>query len=194
MFTGIIECTSRVEAITESPQLLTYTLSAAIAEELKIGESVSHNGICLTVVRVEYNTYQVQVIDQTDRTAVSRWQVGALINVERAMRADYRFDGHMVLGHVDGRGEVESIRHHSDDIRLRITYPTDKARLMVNKGSICLQGISLTIADLQETFFDVAIIPLTWKVTNLHSLHPGDLVNLEYDIIGKYIERYMQSK
>lgn len=194
MFTGIIECIARVEAIVEDPQLFTYTLSAVFADELKVGESISHNGICLTVIRAESNTYQVQVIDQTDRTAVSRWPVGALINVERAMRADYRFDGHMVLGHVDGCGEVESISHNSDDIRLRITYPSDKSRLMVNKGSICLQGISLTIADLQETYFEVAIIPLTWRITNLHTLHSGDLVNLEYDIIGKYIERYMQGK
>lgn len=192
MFTGIIENTGIVKEKLERNRVVQYTILSDLVSELYLGQSISHNGICLTVIEIFSDSYVVQLVPETMDTAVADWMSGELINLERAMAAAYRFDGHIVQGHVDGKGKIEQILISESEIRIRITFSIDKQSLIVPKGSICVNGISLTVAALGENWFEVAIIPHTWKITNLNLLVKGRLVNLEFDILGKYINRYME--
>ncbi|HEY4651462.1 MAG TPA: riboflavin synthase [Pontibacter sp.] len=192
MFTGIIETLGKVEAIREEAANKHFTLSSGITQELQIDQSVAHNGVCLTVVAIAGDTYTVTAIDETlKKTNLNNLQVGDVVNLERCMQANGRFDGHVVQGHVDQIGICESVTDENGSWKFTFSYDTSTGNVTVEKGSICVNGISLTVVDSQEDRFSVAIIPYTYEHTNLHAVKPGDTVNLEFDIIGKYVARLL---
>ena len=194
MFTGIIEGLSEIVSIEKENSNVHYQLKCAITDELKVDQSLAHNGVCLTVTQVEDNHYWVTAIEETlQRTSLKNWEKGALVNYERCMPADGRFDGHIVQGHVDTVGTVKSIEDKQGSWVIHITY-VDNKNITVEKGSICINGISLTVVDSYDNGFSVAIIPYTWEHTNMHQLKEGMSVNLEFDIIGKYLQKMMNSK
>ncbi len=192
MFTGIIESIGIVTDRLDRDSFVQYAISADFISELYPGQSISHNGICLTVAEIAEDYYSVQVITETLQIAQANWVIGERINLERALSVNYRFDGHIVQGHVDSIATVTHILYNASEIRISIAYPEQFDKLLIPKGSVCLNGISLTIAGLRECIFEVAIIPHTWKHTNLQYLSTGDKVNVEFDVLGKYISRYMQ--
>jgi len=193
MFTGLIESVGRVEAVTSTPTGLHIAITTAMAGDLAAGESVSVNGVCLTATRRDPSRMFADIGPETARiTTLGGLRTGQPVNLERSMRADSRFGGHFVQGHVDGIGELRSIREDGDAHWLTIRFPASLAPLIVRKGSIAVDGISLTVADLRETEFDVMIIPFTWQHTNLSSLRGGDSVNLEGDMVGKYVARAVE--
>jgi riboflavin synthase len=195
MFTGIIEEVGRIVAVKTEGQKRRLTISCAkVLPELKIGDSVSVNGVCLTAVAVEVTTetFSADLAQETWlRTSFSRLNSGALVNLELPMRANGRFDGHVVQGHVDGTGSVISFERIPDgnDYLLTIGVPSELTRYIVAKGSLAIEGISLTVAEIEGTQVRVAIIPHTAEVTNLRSLKAGDAVNLEVDVMAKYVEK-----
>ena len=191
MFTGIIEAVGKVENISHEGTNINFVFSAPFVDELKIDQSVAHNGCCLTVVAIENNTYTVTAIKETlDITNLNGLKFGSLVNIERCMKMDGRLDGHIVQGHVDQTGVLKSIENEEGSYVLTFTYD-EKDFTTVNKGSITVNGISLTVVNSQKGQFSVAIIPYTWEHTNMHTLQVGDIVNLEFDIIGKYVARLM---
>lgn len=192
MFTGIIEATGVVVDVIKDIDKNHYKLRCDFTPELKLGESVSHDGVCLTITNIEDDVYSVTAIDTTLHTSNIDWETGHKVNLERAMQANGRLDGHIVQGHVDSTGMVEQIEHNEGSILISVKIAPEFSKNIVDKGSICLNGISLTIVDAHPDVFTVAIIPHTWTHTNLHQLKSGDKVNLEFDIIGKYVERMMQ--
>lgn len=192
MFTGIIETVGRLEKCEEDGTNIHFTFSSSITEELKVDQSVAHDGVCLTVVELVGNdSYMVTAIDETlKRTNLGALEVGSEINLERCMSANGRFDGHIVQGHVDQLGEVVSIAEK--DGSHVFTFQHEKGEnFTVNKGSITVNGVSLTAFNTSDTGFSVAIIPYTFEHTGFKNLRPGDKVNLEFDIIGKYVARMM---
>jgi riboflavin synthase len=190
MFTGLIESVGRVEAVTATATGMHIAITTSFAGDLQAGESVSVNGVCLTATRTDAARMQADIGPETARvTTLGGLQPGQPVNLERSMRADSRFGGHFVQGHVDGIGEVRSVRPDGDARWLTIQFPPGLAPFIVHKGSIAVDGISLTVADLRETEFDVMIIPFTWQHTNLSSLRSGGQVNLEGDMVGKYVAR-----
>ncbi|NEM98817.1 riboflavin synthase [Pontibacter burrus] len=192
MFTGIIETLGRVEAIREEDTNKHFVLSSAFTNELQIDQSVSHNGVCLTVVALEGESYTVTAIDETlKKTNLNSLKVGDVVNLERCMQANGRFDGHVVQGHVDQTGICESVTDENGSWIFTFSYDASTGNVTVEKGSICVNGISLTVVNSQADRFSVAIIPYTFEHTNLHSVKPGDTVNLEFDIIGKYVARLL---
>lgn len=192
MFTGIIETLGRVEAIKEEATNKHFTLRSAFTHELQIDQSVAHNGVCLTVVAIEGDKYTVTAIDETlKKTNLNNLKEGDVVNLERCMQANGRFDGHVVQGHVDQTGICESVTDENGSWIFTFSYDAGTGNVTVEKGSICVNGISLTVFDSQEDRFSVAIIPYTYEHTNLHSVKPGDTVNLEFDIIGKYVARLL---
>jgi riboflavin synthase len=189
MFTGIIEQVGEIVAISENGTNKTFTVSADFAQELKVDQSVAHNGVCLTVESINEGKYTVTAIEETLlKTALNNWQKGTLVNLERCMQMNGRLDGHIVQGHVDGIGKcIELIEKEGS---WEFTFQTSQSlRLIVEKGSICVNGVSLTAFDVQDNTFKVAIIPFTYEHTNFKQLQIGDEINLEFDIIGKYVER-----
>ena len=195
MFTGIIEQLGIVTDVQTAGTNQRFTVRAPFTAELQIDQSVAHDGVCLTVVALqpEVGTYHVTAIQETlDRTTLRDWQPGALLNLERCLAANGRFDGHIVQGHVDTTAELREVRDENGSWRLFFTYaPGHQGHLTVEKGSITINGISLTVVDSGATDFSVAIIPYTWEHTNLHRLRPGDRVNLEFDIVGKYVAKIL---
>ncbi|MEJ8756564.1 riboflavin synthase [Pontibacter sp. H259] len=192
MFTGIIETLGRVEAIQEEATNKHFILSSAFTHELQIDQSVAHNGVCLTVVALDGDRYTVTAIDETlKKTNLNSLKVGDVVNLERCMQANGRFDGHVVQGHVDQTGICESVTDENGSWKFTFSYDASTGNVTVEKGSICVNGISLTVVDSQAHRFSVAIIPYTYEHTNLHSVKPGDTVNLEFDIIGKYVARLL---
>ncbi|RAI99721.1 riboflavin synthase alpha chain [Chitinophaga skermanii] len=190
MFTGIIESLARVTATSREGSNLTITLQSSITHELKIDQSVAHNGVCLTVTGIKNDEYTVVAVDETlQKTNLAQLATGAIVNLERAMLPTQRLDGHMVQGHVDGVGKCISVTPQDGSWVFRIQYPRQFAALIVEKGSICLNGISLTVFDITDNAFSVAIIPYTFEHTTMQSLKAGDAVNLEFDILGKYVAR-----
>lgn len=195
MFTGIIEAVGRVEKITENGTNKNFWLSADFTDELKIDQSLAHNGCCLTVVEIKDNQYLVQAIDETlQKTNVGDWKEGAIINLERCMQMNGRLDGHIVQGHVDERGEVVSIENKDGSYFVTIKYDDNSKFLTVPQGSITVNGISLTVAKSEDYQFSVALIPYTWEFTNMNTLQVGDAVNLEFDIIGKYVAKLLEKQ
>lgn len=196
MFTGIVEEIGKIKAIEKGNRFSKLTISCGlILSDLKIGDSVSTNGVCLTATHVGKDFYQADVMAQTLRVSgLDRLKVGDLVNLERAMSANGRFGGHMVSGHVDGMGEIKEILRESEAIWLRIKTEPRVSQLIVEKGSIAIDGVSLTVAVLTEDGFKVSLIPHTAKATTLGFKKVGDLVNLENDIIGKFVERLMNTK
>ncbi len=190
MFTGIIEAAGQVTHIERDRDNVHFTLRSDISEELKIDQSLSHDGVCLTVVALSGETHTVTAIRETlNRTRLGDWQVGSTVNLERAMQAGARLDGHIVQGHVDTVGECLAVEEAGGSWYYTLKYSTDD--LLVDKGSVCVNGVSLTVVEPIENTFRVAIIPYTFEHTNFRNLKAGDRVNLEFDVIGKYIARQM---
>ena len=190
MFGGLIESVGQVDGVEEIPEGILLTIGTELAPELGLGESVAVNGVCLTVVDRRDDAFVAEVSPETARvTTLGRVSPGAAVNLERSLRVDARLGGHFVLGHVDGIGHVQDVRPQSDFHLITIGYDADLAPYMVRKGSIALDGTSLTIATLRSETFDVQIVPYTWQHTILHTVAPQTAVNLECDIIGKYVVR-----
>ncbi|MFB9862039.1 riboflavin synthase [Rufibacter immobilis] len=194
MFTGIIEAQAEVVAIRDEQANRHFTLRCPFTQELKIDQSVAHNGVCLTVVAIEDAAYTVTAIAETlSRTNLGQLKTGDKVNLERCLLANSRYDGHIVQGHVDQVGVCEEVKDQQGSWLFRFSYqPQAAGNVTVEKGSICVNGISLTVVESGADFFSVAIIPYTYEFTNLHTVKPGDQVNLEFDIIGKYVARLLQ--
>ncbi|WP_454059592.1 riboflavin synthase [Elizabethkingia ursingii] len=191
MFTGIIEAIGKVENIVHEDANVHFTINSPFTGELKIDQSVAHNGCCLTVVAIKDTEYVVTAIKETlDVTALDELKVGNLVNLERCMIMNSRLDGHIVQGHVDQTGYLDTIENQDGSYLLTFKYD-EKDFTTVNKGSITVNGISLTVVNSQKGQFSVALIPYTWEHTNMHQLNIGDKVNLEFDIIGKYVAKLM---
>lgn len=191
MFTGIIETMGIVEEIRLNGTNKEFTISSAISDELKVDQSLAHNGVCLTVTSVENGKHQVTAIDETLlRSNLGDLKIGESINLERAMSGLSRFDGHLVQGHVDTVGVVKSVLDKYGSWIFTFNFPEENKHLLVDKGSICINGVSLTVINPTSNTFQVAIIPYTFENTSFNMLKEGDPVNLEFDILGKYIARY----
>lgn len=192
MFTGIIEATGKVEKIEKNGTNINITLSCPFTEELKIDQSLAHNGCCLTIVKIEDGKYTVNAINETlEKTNLGNWETGTIVNLERCMKLDGRLDGHIVQGHVDKTGEVIAIENKDGSYFVTFKYDSEGSFTTVPQGSITVNGISLTVAKSGNNDFSVALIPYTWEFTNMKFLKIGDKVNLEFDIIGKYISKLM---
>lgn len=195
MFTGIIEAVGVVEKIEQKGSNIDFTLTCPFTDELKIDQSVAHNGCCLTVVEIKNDQYVVTAINETlEKTNLGKWETGTVVNLERCMKMDGRLDGHIVQGHVDKTGEVVGIENKGGSYYITIKYETDGDFVTVPQGSITVNGISLTVANSEDSQFSVAIIPYTWEFTNMKHLKIRDKVNLEFDIIGKYIARLINKQ
>ena len=193
MFTGIIEELGSVRRIEERGENARIVIAAhVVTEGTNHGDSIAVNGVCLTALDIQPDSFAADVSRETlSRSTLGRLEPGAPVNLERAVTAATRLGGHIVQGHVDGRGQFMGVEDHGESWTLRIKYPADLARYLVFKGSVSVEGISLTIAGLTDEYFEIAIIPKTWEVTNLSHLKPGDDVNIEVDVIGKYVERLL---
>lgn len=193
MFTGIIETIGVIVGIEKDQTNIHFTVKSAITKELKIDQSVAHNGCCLTVVNIDGDQYTVTAIDETLlKTNLGTWELGSKVNLERCMQLGARLDGHIVQGHVDTTGvctDVEDL-----DGSWKFTFQYDVKLPTVQKGSITVNGVSLTVVDSEEGLFSVCIIPYTFEYTNFHTFQKGTKVNLEFDIIGKYVAKLMNQK
>ena len=194
MFTGIIEAIAEVVNVDTEGTNKTFTFRSAIANEFKIDQSVSHNGVCLTVVATDGDQYKVTAIEETLlKTNLGDLTPGSKVNLERCMPANGRFDGHIVQGHVDQTATCTQVQERDGSWLFDFEYNASTGNITVEKGSICINGVSLTVFNSGENTFRVAIIPYTYNFTNFHSLNAGDTVNLEFDILGKYIKRILGS-
>lgn len=193
MFTGIIEQVGRLKGIDKDGSNLRLIIEAEFTSELKVDQSIAHNGVCLTVEKLEESSYEVVAIQETlEKTNLSNLKVGEAVNLERCMRMNARLDGHIVQGHVDGRATVKNIIE--EDGSWVFEFSLDQpSKLIVEKGSICINGVSLTAFSVTDHGFSVAIIPYTFEHTTFNALRKNQKVNLEFDIIGKYVERMMQT-
>lgn len=193
MFTGIIEELGRVRSIETRGDGARLVIEARlVTDDGHEGDSISVNGVCLTALDLRADSFAADVSSETlQRSTLGTLRSGSVVNLERAVTPQTRLGGHIVQGHVDGRGRFESASEHGGSWTVRITYPKEMARYFVFKGSVAVEGISLTIAELTDEYFEIAIIPKTWEVTNFSHLRPGDAVNLEADIIAKYVERIL---
>lgn len=190
MFTGIIEATGKITRLKKEGGSLHVEVQSSLSAELKVDQSVSHNGACLTVVKVEDDRHTVVAVAETLRkTNMGNWQTGTLVNLERSLLLNGRLDGHLVQGHVDATATCIQRVEDQGSWQFRFRFPESFAPLVVEKGSICLNGISLTVFDVEKDAFSVVIIPYTFDHTNIHLVQPGDAVNLEFDLIGKYVAR-----
>ena len=191
MFTGIIEEIGSVKAISREAGNIHFTIAAKMTKELKVDQSVAHNGCCLTVVAIHDECYQVTAIQETlDKTNLNHWEIGTEVNLERCLVMNGRLDGHIVQGHVD---TVATCTHYEEQNgSWKYTFQYKDEHLTVEKGSVTINGTSLTVVDSQENGFSVCIIPYTFENTNFKNLKTGDIVNLEFDIIGKYVAKWMQ--
>jgi riboflavin synthase len=190
MFTGIIEAIGTLSQITSEGSNTHFYFSSPLTAELKVDQSLAHDGVCLTVVEVSPEGYRVTAIAETlQKTNLSTWQVGKKVNLERCMAANGRFDGHIVQGHVDQIGTIQRIVDQDGSWLVDVSFDAALGNVTVEKGSITLNGTSLTCFNSAPGSFSVAIIPFTYEFTNFHQLEAGDLVNLEFDIVGKYIQR-----
>lgn len=190
MFTGIVETVATITQITSSGTNKTLTLESEITGELKVDQSVCHNGVCLTVEAIVENTYKVTAIEETLlRSNIGNLKEGDKVNLERCLPINGRLDGHMVQGHVDQKGTIISIENKDGSWEITVKYDPSQNNITVEKGSICMNGVSLTVVDSQSDGYSVAIIPYTWEHTNFKYLKVGDEVNLEFDILGKYIQK-----
>ena len=193
MFTGIIEELGSVRSIEERGENARIVISARVVTEgTNHGDSIAVNGVCLTALDVRQDSFAADVSMETlARSTLGTLKPGTAVNLERAVTPATRLGGHIVQGHVDARGQLARVEDHGESWTIRIAYPKEIGRYLVFKGSVAVEGISLTIAGLTDDHFEVAIIPKTWEVTNLSRLNPGDDVNLEVDVIAKYVERLL---
>ena len=194
MFTGIIEELGHVRSVEARGENAYITIAAReVVEGTKHGDSIAVNGVCLTALDIQPDSFAADVSRETlERSTLGRLQNGSAVNLERAVTPITRLGGHIVQGHVDARGRFVSVADHEGSWTVRIGYPMEIAQYLVFKGSVAVEGISLTIAALTDDYFEVAIIPKTWEVTNFSQLKPGDEVNLEADMIAKYVERILR--
>jgi riboflavin synthase len=193
MFTGIIEELGRVRSVERRGEGVRLVIEAsAVMEGTQEGDSIAVNGVCLTAIDVRADSFSADGSRETlQRSTLGRLRSGSFVNLERAVTPSTRLGGHIVQGHVDARGRYLDATEHGGSWTIRIAYPPDVARYLVFKGSVAVEGISLTVAGLAEEYFEIAVIPKTWDVTNLSHLKPNDEVNLEADIIAKYVERIL---
>lgn len=190
MFTGIIETLGIIKDLKKENDNLHITVSSAITNELKIDQSVAHNGVCLTVVAIENDTFTVTAIKETIlKTNLGDWKIGDQLNLERAMKLGDRLDGHIVQGHVDQTGNCKSIEEANGSWYFTFAYDKNLSNITIEKGSITVNGVSLTVVNSKESEFSVAIIPYTYENTNFKSFIVGTKINLEFDVVGKYVAR-----
>jgi riboflavin synthase len=190
MFTGIIEQLGHVTAIQKEGENIHFTVKSNFTNELKVDQSVAHNGTCLTVVSINDDEYTVTAIHETlEKTNLGEWKVGTKVNLERCMQMNGRLDGHIVQGHVDTTATCTNIEDQNGSWKFTFNYLTEQ--VTVEKGSITVNGVSLTVVDSKDRQFSVCIIPYTYEHTNFHQLKIGDKINLEFDIIGKYVAKLM---
>jgi riboflavin synthase len=195
MFTGIIETLGTVQEIKKDKDNLHITIASSITEELKIDQSVAHNGICLTVVAINNNLYTVTAIGETiKKTTVSDWEAGDIINLERAMKLGDRLDGHIVQGHIDQIGNCIEAKETNGSWFYTFKYGESLQNITIEKGSVTVNGVSLTVVDSEKNEFSVAIIPYTHENTNFKTFKTGTKVNLEFDVIGKYVTKLYANK
>ncbi|MEF8841563.1 MAG: riboflavin synthase [Haloarculaceae archaeon] len=193
MFTGIVEETGEVDGRERTDGGLRLRVSASFCDDLSVGQSIAVSGACLTVEQYDHESFELFLSAETvERTYLGDLAVGDRVNLERALPADGRFDGHFVQGHVDGTVDVVGIERVGEDWTFTFSLPAGMERYVVSKGSICVDGISLTVADLRDGAFDVAIIPETYRLTNLGSKSVGDPVHLEVDVVAKYVESLVE--
>lgn len=197
MFTGIIEQAGKVIDIQTEGTNVTFTLEAYFRDEaIKVDQSIAHDGVCLTVTEIlqkdELSQYKVTAVEETlVKTRLGSWAKGHIVNIERCLKVGDRLDGHFVQGHVDTVGSVRSIDDRDGSWNISFSFPVEFKNLLVDKGSICINGVSLTVVESHEDYFSVTIIPYTWEHTNFHQLGVGNPVNLEFDILGKYLLKKM---
>ena len=195
MFTGIVEDIAKVEAIREEGTNKHFHFTSGISHELKIDQSVSHNGVCLTVTELTDGGHWVTAIEETlIKSNIGQLSEGDIVNLERCMPANGRFDGHIVQGHVDQTGVCKSIEERDGSWYIDFEFDANKGNITVEKGSICINGVSLTCFNSKENGFSVAIIPYTYENTGFNQLNVGDQVNLEFDILGKYMQRILSNR
>lgn len=195
MFTGIIEALGKVRHVSSTGTNKTFWLESPITESFKVDQSIAHNGACLTVEEIKDGLFRVTAVRETlQKTNLDKWQVGSLINLERSLLLSNRLDGHLVQGHVDCLGVCKKIDFLNGSTELTMTFDPSFSSLIIEKGSIALNGISLTIFNTTDDQFQVAIIPYTWEHTNLKTLKENDLVNIEFDLIGKYVLGFKSKK
>lgn len=190
MFTGIIESIGTIHEITQQGSNKSFWITSTLANQLKVDQSVSHDGACLTIEEIRDELYKVTAVRETlNKTHLGSWKAGTTVNLERSLLLTSRLDGHFVQGHVDTIGICENISDEKGSRNLHFSFPKKFAQLIIEKGSICVNGVSLTAFNVKKRSFNVAVIPYTWEHTNLGTLKIGDKVNLEFDMIGKYILR-----
>ena len=195
MFTGIIENQGIVREIVSSGTNRSFWIESPLSDEFKVDQSVAHDGVCLTVEQVSSGLHRVTAIEETlKKTNLESWKPGSTLNLERCLLLSSRIDGHFVQGHVDATGVCEKITDRNGSFEYEFSFPKKFANLMIEKGSICVNGISLTAFDVKKSSFRVAIIPYTHEHTNLQHLVKGSTVNLEFDLLGKYIQRRLSLK
>lgn len=193
MFTGIIEKLGEITKVEKENTNVHFTVKSPFTNELKVDQSVAHNGCCLTVVEINGDEYVVTAIEESlNKTNLSTWNIGTKVNLERCMLLGARLDGHIVQGHVDTRGTCMNVENLDGSWKYTFTYDFDQPT--VQKGSITINGVSLTVVDSEKGKFSVCIIPYTYEHTNFHTFEKGTIVNLEFDIIGKYVARLMEGK
>jgi riboflavin synthase len=192
MFTGIIESVGKVAGVQQQGSNLTFHVKSPLAGELKVDQSLSHNGVCLTVTAVASDAYTVTAVEETLlKTNLGKLEVGSAVNLERCMVANGRFDGHIVQGHVDQTGVCTQVQERDGSWLFDFEFDAGLGNILVEKGSICINGVSLTVFDVTDTSFRATIIPYTYENTNFHQLQAGSVVNLEFDILGKYVQRIL---
>lgn len=195
MFTGIIKSVGKIQKVKPLDGGKEFTIACDFADEVSVDQSISINGVCHTATACNENTFSVQTIEETLRkTNIGDLKEGDLVNLERSLHPDQLLDGHIVQGHVDATGIIKKIKQEGTDWLFTIEYPEEYRNLIVGRGSIAVDGISLTVANEQENKFMVAIIPYTFEHTNLKCKKPGDTVNLEFDVLGKYVAKYLENR
>lgn len=191
MFTGIIESLGKITGVKVDRGNIDFSIESDISKELKVDQSVSHNGVCLTVTEINNNTHIVTAVKETlDKSSLKNFLVNDLINLERAMKLGERLDGHLVQGHVDGVAKCIGISVNEGSWIYEFEFDISNEMLLIEKGSICINGVSLTVFDIKENTFKVTIIPYTYENTSFKTLKKGDIVNIEFDMIGKYLARF----
>ncbi|PZF70843.1 riboflavin synthase [Taibaiella soli] len=193
MFTGIVETLGTIARIEKQGSNVDFWVNTTITNELKIDQSVAHNGVCLTVVAIDGDTYKVTAVAETlEKTNLGQWQGGRKVNIERSLRVGDRLDGHFVQGHVDATATCVEKQTLDGSWLFRFRFPKEFASLIIEKGSVCINGTSLTVFNVGKDEFTVTIIPYTYDHTNFHELEEGHLVNIEFDVLGKYLLRQQQ--
>jgi riboflavin synthase len=193
MFTGIIEALGTIQKITTDRTNKVFWIKSDISSQLKVDESLCHNGVCLTIEEIQADLYRVTAILETgEKTNTGQWKVHDIINLERSLQMNGRLDGHIVQGHVDGTGVCIAKKNVGGSFEFTFKFNEEHAALIIEKGSICLNGVSLTAYNVTRDTFTVAIIPYTFEHTNFHKIEKGEIVNIEFDILGKYVARIIK--